>query len=178
MRSISTACSCGGMPSEVMTSNRKRLRTREVLERLGQVGAGDQLVAPAGLREQDPRGAGEVVEHGAGAVGDAPHRVRQVLVEAREEAEAVLGREVLAAAGAGAGHRQAAGLAARDVARLEHHDVEAALGQLVRGGEAGDAAAEDRHLHVHVRRSHELACATAAWWQRVRARVVGEGNAD
>ena len=127
MRSIRTACSCGGMPSEVIDVEQEAAEDRQVLERLGQVGAGDDLVAPAGLREQDPRGAGEVVEHGARAVGDAPHGVRQVLVEAREEAEAVLGREVLAVAGARIRDGQAAGLAAGDVARLEHHDVEAAL---------------------------------------------------
>ena len=118
---------------------------REVLERLRQVRRGHQLVLPARLREQDAGGVGEVVEHGPAAVRYPPHRVRHVLIEAGEEAEAVLGRQVLAVAGAGVRDRQAARLAAGDVARLEHDDLEAALGQLVRGGEAGDAASEDRH---------------------------------
>ncbi len=117
----------------------------EVLERLRQVRARHQLVAPVRLGEQDPRRAHEVLEDRRGALGDPPHRVRDVAIEAREEAEAVLGRQVRAAVGAGAGHRQAAGLAAGDVARLEHDDVEPALGQLVRCRQARDAAAEDRH---------------------------------
>ena len=80
----------------------------------------------------------------AAAGRDPPHRVRDVPVEAGEETEAVLGRQVGAAAGGGAGHGQAARLAAGDVARLEDDDLEAALGELVGGGQAGDAAAEDR----------------------------------
>ena len=57
-----------------MSSSRKRLRTREVLERLGQVRAGDQLVAAAGLGEQDPRRAGQ-------AVGDRrpPSGIRRIV---------------------------------------------------------------------------------------------------
>jgi hypothetical protein len=83
------------------------------------------------------------------AVDEPPHRVRQVTVEAREEAEAVLGRQVGAALRAGAGHRQAAGLAAGDVTCLEHDDLEPALGQLVRRREARHAAPEDRDSVVH-----------------------------
>ena len=37
----------------------------------------------------------------------------------------------------------AAGLASRNIAALEHHDLEAALDQLVRGAHARDAAAEN-----------------------------------
>ena len=40
--------------------------------------------------------------------------------------------------------RNAAGLASRNVAALEHHDLEAALDQLVRGTHAGDTAAQER----------------------------------
>ena len=81
------------MPS----SHTKRVDEREVVERRRRVRGGDELVAPAGLREQDPRGGHEVVGDGAAAVRDAGHRVREVTVEAGEEAEAVLGGQIGAA---------------------------------------------------------------------------------
>jgi hypothetical protein len=115
----------------------------EVLERLGEVRAGDQLVAPAGLGQEDPRRAREPLEDAVAAERDPLHRVRQVAVEAGEEPEAVLGRQVAPATGPGSGHGQAAGLAAGDRPRLQDRDREAALGELVRGAQPGDAAAED-----------------------------------
>ena len=65
-----------------------------------------------------------------------------MVVEAGEEAEAVLAGQVAAAARRGAGDRDAARLAAERVALVDG-DLEAALGELVRRGEAGHAAAED-----------------------------------
>jgi hypothetical protein len=66
----------------------------------------------------------------------------------------LLGREVGAPAGAGPRDRQAAGLAARDVARLEHDDLEPALGQLgeeKRPLSLGTAGAEVRADEQHAR---------------------------
>jgi hypothetical protein len=67
-----------------------------------------------------------------------------VAVEAGEEAKAVLGRQIVAPVGARSGHRVAARLAAEARAALVDGDREPALGQLVRSGQTGDAAAEDR----------------------------------
>lgn len=68
---------------------------------------------------------------------------RDVLVEAREEAEAVFTGQIEAAACRGAGGGDAARLAA-ERGRLEDGDLEAAFDQLVRGGRSGHPAAEDR----------------------------------
>jgi hypothetical protein len=67
-----------------------------------------------------------------------------VVVEAREEPEAVLAGQVATAGACRAGDRDAAGLAA-ELLRLVDGDREAALGQLVRRGQPGHATAEDRH---------------------------------
>ena len=69
-------------------------------------------------------------------------------VEAGEEAEAVLGRQVAAPAGPRARDGQAARLAPEAVARLVDRHLEPALGQLVRGGETRHAATEDRDRSV------------------------------
>ena len=74
----------------------------------------------------------------------SPHRVRDVVVEAGEEAEAVLAGERPAPAGRGAGDRDAARLAAERLALVDR-DLEAALGELVRGCQPGHPPAEDRH---------------------------------
>jgi hypothetical protein len=97
------------------------------------------------LREQDARRRYEVVGGRPAAVRDPRHRVGQVAVEAREEAEAVLGRQVGPPAGARSGHRHRARLAAEGVARLVHGDVESALGELVRGAQPAHPAAQDRN---------------------------------
>ena len=117
---------------------------REVLERLRQVRGRQQLVAALALGEQHALGAHEVAVD-----ADPPHRVRDVAVEAGEEAEAVLGRQVAAAVGPRARDGQAARLAAEAVARLVDRHREAALGQLVRGGQTRHAAAEDRDRLRH-----------------------------
>ena len=117
---------------------------REVLSGLREVPRGDDLVGATGLGEQNPGRADEVVAHGPALERDSPHRVGQVAVEAGEEAKAVLARQVRPAAGARAGHRHAARLAAGSVALLMDGDVEAPLGQLVSSAEARNAAAEDR----------------------------------
>ena len=99
----------------------------------------DQLVAAAGLGEQDPLGADQAIARGAGAGRDPRHRVRQVAVEAREEAEPVLGGKPRLR------RRVAARLPAGDGALLVDRDREPALGQLVGGAQTGDAAPENRH---------------------------------
>ena len=76
---------------------------------------------------------------------DPAHRVREVTVEAREEAEAVLARQVGAPVLARAGVRDAARLAAQRVAHLVDRDLEPALGQLVGGAQARHPAAQHRH---------------------------------
>jgi hypothetical protein len=64
----------------------------------------------------------QVVVHAVDIPGvrDALHRVRDVFVEAREEAEPVLSREIGASIRAGAWDAHAARLASRDVHRFEH----------------------------------------------------------
>ena len=113
-----------------------------------------------------PRGVHEVVgDRARAAVRDPLHRVDDVLVEAGEEAEAVLAGQVSPRAagqpaevdaadvlpGSGAGDDDAAGLAARDVAQFEDADGEAALAQLVGGAQSTDAAAEHDHRLGHRR---------------------------
>jgi hypothetical protein len=68
-----------------------------------------------------------------------------VVVEAGKEAEAVLAGERAAPAGGGPRDRDAARLAAERLALVDV-DAEASFGQLVRRGQAGHAAAEDRDL--------------------------------
>ena len=96
--------------------------------------------------EQDPGGLHEVVGATRPAVAerDPAHRVGDVLVEAREEAEAVLSREVLPSPGARAGNRHAPRLAAERGLPLVDGDGEPALGQFVGGAEAADAATQYR----------------------------------
>ena len=115
------------------------------------------------LREPDACRRHQVVRHLASVERRrAPHRVDHVLVETRKEAKAVLagqamldrlyagiGPLVAARAGAVVDHRDAARLAAGDVAELEHDHVEAAFDQLVRRAHARHAAAENDHLSRH-----------------------------
>lgn len=78
--------------------------------------------------------------------GDAAHGVRQVPVEAREEAEAVLPGQGPAAARAGSRYVHRARLAAEHVVVLVDGDGVAAFGEFVGDAESGDAAAEDRDV--------------------------------
>ena len=117
----------------------------EVVQRGGTVGGADQLVASTRPGDHHAGGRRQPVEHRPAGRRDPAHRVRQVPVEAREEAEAVLGREVGTAADTRTGHGQAARLAAGDRPALEDHHVEAALGQFVGGGQPGHATAQHRH---------------------------------
>jgi hypothetical protein len=114
----------------------------------GEVGGDEQLALPlpGDLRL---RGVNQVVKDRRPVVGDASHRVRDVAVEPREEAEAVLAGEVRAPVRAGVGHPQAAGLPARLGVHFVNDDLEPALGELVGGGHAGDAAAQDGDLLAH-----------------------------
>ena len=89
---------------------------------------------------------------------NAAHGVDDVLVEAGEKPEAVLAGQVvldrsnsgvrnlippLAAGASSLDHWNAARLAARDVAPFEHHDLEAALDEFLRGAHARHAAAQN-----------------------------------
>ena len=112
------------------------------------------------LRDPDPRRRHQMVRHLAPVERrDPAHRVDHVLVEAWEEAEAVLAgqpmldrrdarvRELVAAPALTAfGHRDASSLAAGQLATFENDDLEAALAELVRGAHACDAAAENDDL--------------------------------
>ena len=108
----------------------------------------------ARTRQQDPGGQHEVVGAVRAMVAerDPAHRVGDVLVEAREEAEAVLSRKVLTAAGASAWDRHASRFAAERGLALVDGDREPALGQFVRGAEAADAAAQYRNGVLRWRR--------------------------
>ena len=85
--------------------------------------------------------ASEPVENCAISGRDPTHRVRDVSVEARKEAKAVLGRQIGATVDPGTRHGQATRLAARNRPALEHHHLEPALGKLMGGGQPGDTAA-------------------------------------
>lgn len=80
---------------------------------------------------------------GVAGEGDPAHGVRQVPVEAREEAEAVLAGKRLAVTRSGPGDVHGAGLAAESVVVLVDRDLVAAFGEFVGRAEAGDPAAED-----------------------------------
>ena len=118
----------------------------EVVERRRAVGRADHLVTAAGPGDHHPGRRRQPVEHGAIGGRDPAHRVGDVSIEAREEAEAVLGRQVGATVHPRARHRQAPRLAPGNRPALEHHHVEPTLGQLVGGGQPGHAAAQHRHL--------------------------------
>jgi hypothetical protein len=92
----------------------------------------------------------------------AAHGVDDVLVEAREEPKPVLAGHPVPNRTSGPLRKldsagvlslfkdgNAAGLASRNIAALEHHDLEAALDQLVRGAHPRNAAAEDDDAGGH-----------------------------
>src|SRR4029453_5461272 len=83
------------------------------------------------------------------AVRDAAHRVGDVAIKAREEAEPVLAGQIAPAVGAGAFDREAPGLAAGGRQQLVDLDVEAALDQFVGSTQPCDASAEDDDLVGH-----------------------------
>src|SRR5436305_1054850 len=83
------------------------------------------------------------VGHPATVVGDPAHGVGEVPVEAGEEAEAVLAREVQPRWLARARDRNAAGLATRQRPLLVDGDLEAALDQFVGGTHARHATPEN-----------------------------------
>ena len=145
-RSTKKAWSSGEMPSRVQTVNMNCATAAKSSSEAGACGGGDELVGAVLAREHHPVGGHQLVEDvmAGPRAGDALHRVGQVAVEAREEAEAVLGRQVVAPVGARSAHAVAARLAAEARAALVDGDREAALGQLVRGRQTGDAAPEDR----------------------------------
>jgi hypothetical protein len=87
----------------------------------------------------------------ARAARNAAHRVRDVPIEPREEAEAVLARQIPPSAGAGSLQGETARLAASHREQLVDLDLEAALDQFVRGAQAGDPAAEDDDFVGHRR---------------------------
>ena len=86
----------------------------EVVERGRRVRGGDELVGAVLAREHHPVGGHQLVEDVVAGprAGDPLHGVRQVAVEAGEEAEAVLGRQVMAPVGPRSVHPVAARLAA------------------------------------------------------------------
>ncbi len=104
-----------------------------------------------------------MVGHGAPVEGgDAPHGIDDVLVEAGEEAEPVLAWQVMldrvdagihqhvrGDAVAAGRHRNAARLAAGDVAPLEDDDLNAAFDELVRGAHPRNAATEHDGARPH-----------------------------
>jgi len=101
-------------------------------------------------RHARARGRGQVVADAVriSAVGDAGHRVGQVPVERREEAEPMLARQIASPRDAGARHEGAAGLATGAGRGFIDGDVEPPLGQLVGGAEATDPASEDGDLDL------------------------------
>src|SRR6476620_11180300 len=68
-------------------------------------------------------------------------------VEAREEAKAMLSREVFSPPLAGSRNPEAPRFAARNRARFVNDHVDVALGQLVSGAHAGDPSTQDDDLH-------------------------------
>ena len=115
------------------------------------------------LRDADARGRYQVIGHLATVERrNAAHGVDDVLIEPGEKPEAVLAGQVVldrsnsgvrnlmpAAAGAVVHDRNAARLAARDVAPFEDHDLEAALDEFLRGAHARHAAAQNDNSRGH-----------------------------
>ena len=91
----------------------------------------------------------------------AAHGIDYVLVETWKESKPMLAGhpvldripsaigELMSAGVLALDDGNAAGLASRNIAALEHHDIEAALDQLVRDTHAGDTAAQDDNPSGH-----------------------------
>jgi hypothetical protein len=104
-----------------------------------------QVRAARAAGEQRLGAAAEVAPDAVGVAGegDAAHGVRQVPVEAGEEAEAVLAGKGFAAAGGRAREVHRAGLASEGVVVLVDGDGVAAFGEFMGGAQTGDPASED-----------------------------------
>ena len=124
---------------------------REVVERRRQMGGADDLLALVRPGDHHAGGRRQPVEHAAAGGRDPAHRVGDVAIEAREEAEPVLGRQVGATVHPSAGHGQAPCLTPGYRPGLQHDHVEPALGQLVGRSQAGHTPAQ--HCHLHHRRN-------------------------
>ena len=140
------------------------------------------------LREFQSRRRHQVIRHLAPVKRRrAAHGVDYVLVETREKSEPMLaghpvrdrtpsaiGELMSAGVLALVGHRNAASLASRNVAALEHHDLEAALDQFVRGTHACDAAAKNDDPSRHAFLCHApLGRAIPALAPAARRRLAG-----
>ena len=95
-----TRCPAAARRAPVAASSTKRATIAKSSSDSGRCAAVSSSLLAVALREQDALGADEVAVD-----PDPPHRVRHVAVEAGEEAEAVLGRQVAAPVDARAGHR-------------------------------------------------------------------------
>src|SRR6185437_7979831 len=103
-----------------------------------------------GAQHVDSRGMDQVVKNAYVArKWNALHRIGNVLVERREETEAVFAGKIFAAVDACVGDRDAAGLASEDVILLIYRYFEAAFHEFVRGTQAGDTASKNRNLVWH-----------------------------
>ena len=131
----------------------ERLQRSEEASRMSREARREDHRAPPRHGDLDLGRGDEVAEHAAllPAKGDARHRVREVPVEAGEEAKPVLPGQLAPATRARSRDTDAPRLAAGVGARLDHLDSEAALGELLRSAEAGDAAAEHEDTTLHER---------------------------
>ena len=125
-------------------------REVELGRRGREVGGSDDLRS-TGTRHLHPCRRDEVREHAVALASERnpAHGVRKVTIEAGKEAKAVFAGEIAAALGPRPGHRHAPRLSARDRARLEDHDLEVALGELVSSAHPRDPASEDEHPRAH-----------------------------
>jgi hypothetical protein len=149
---------------------------RQRLARVRRKPEQEAIGAASGARELAVGRVDEVVPHAVRIAreGDAPHRVGHVVVEAGEEAEPVLAGERSPSASGGSAHRDAARLPAQRLA-LVHADLEAALGQLVGGGQPGHTAAEHRDPAPKARRGRDR-CRRDGGGGRERGRGAGYGR--
>ena len=116
----------------------------ELPERAGEVGRADDLrTASAG--HLHPASRHQVREHTIALAPerDPAHRVRDVAIEAREEAKAVLAGQITAPVRPRPRHRHAPRFPSGGRAGFEDHDLEIALRELVRRAHPGDPASEN-----------------------------------
>ena len=91
------------------------------------------------------------------AVGDAAHRVREMLVEAGEEAKPVLAWQRQAPVSGRAGYREAPSLPPERVSRLEDAHTEAALAELMSRAQSRHPATKHDHPVGHLGSNLRLA---------------------
>src|SRR5579863_2954667 len=152
---VTTGCQSHHLFHKKSQIRRRNIQIREkfvkgdvkVIQRLWEAGHPKGFRLPS-ARQEDARGQHQIVEAGRSLLPERNplHRVGNVFVESREEPESVLCGQVLSAADPRALHREASGLAAKNLPPFIDRHGKSALRQLMSGAKSADAAAQYRHL--------------------------------